>query len=170
MNIKNFEFKVKVNEILPYENRLLALNPVFKGVDRQCDTYFQANSGRLKLREGNIEHALIQYERENISGSKLSNIQLFRFGPDPALKSILETQLGISVVVRKVRKIYFIGNVKFHFDEVEGLGSFAEVEAIDVDNQFTVGELSRQCDHYFDYLQFKPDMLMAASYADMLLS
>ena len=40
MNIKNIEFKAKVDNIEDYENQLLKLNPVFKGIDHQMDTYF----------------------------------------------------------------------------------------------------------------------------------
>ena len=64
MNIKNFEFKAKIDEIEKYENKLLTLNPDFQGLDHQIDTYFNAQYGRLKLREGNIENSLINYDRE----------------------------------------------------------------------------------------------------------
>lgn len=49
MKIVNFEFKAKVDELEKYENKLLALNPVFHGLDRQIDTYFNVKNGRLKL-------------------------------------------------------------------------------------------------------------------------
>ena len=51
--------------------------------------------------------------------------------PDKTLKEILIKTLGIKAVVDKRRKIYFINNVKFHFDTVKDLGTFVEVEAID---------------------------------------
>jgi adenylate cyclase class IV len=35
--------------------------------------------------------------------------------------------------VDKKREIYFINNVKFHIDTVDGAGSFIEIEAIDND-------------------------------------
>lgn len=69
MNILNYEFKARVNHLPHYENLLLTLNPVFHGTDKQVDTYFKATQGRLKLREGNIEHALIQYDRHDVAGS-----------------------------------------------------------------------------------------------------
>jgi hypothetical protein len=34
MNIKNFEFKAKVESIKNYENKLLTLNPRFVGLDQ----------------------------------------------------------------------------------------------------------------------------------------
>jgi adenylate cyclase class IV len=61
MNIKNYEFKAKVDEIQKYENKLLALNPDYKKLDHQIDTYFNVEQGRLKLRKGNIENSLINH-------------------------------------------------------------------------------------------------------------
>jgi len=169
MNVKNVEFKAKVEEIASYEQKLLSLNPRFEGLDHQIDTYFQVSKGRLKLREGNIENALINYDRSNTADAKLSEVVLYKHKADPALKSILSHQLGVKVVVDKQRKIYFIDNVKFHFDEVEGLGSFLEVEAIDADNKLSVEELDEQCKHYFKFFNLPEDSLQAISYSDMLL-
>lgn len=169
MNIKTFEFKAKVDEIEKYENKLLTLNPKYQGLDHQIDTYFNVLYGRLKLREGNIENSLINYDRENIAGSKESQIILYKHSPDKALKEILKKQLGIKVVVDKKRKIYFIDNVKFHFDIVENLGTFLEVEAIDDKDEFTTEELKTQCDKYFNFLELTDENLVDKSYSDLIL-
>lgn len=168
MNIKNFEFKAKVDNIEKYENKLLTLNPVFMGTDHQVDTYFNVSKDRLKLREGNIENALINYNREDVQGSKMSTVILYQHKPDPALKEILALQLGIKTVVDKKRKIYFIDNVKFHFDIVSMLGTFIEVEAIDSNNEFSINDLQKQCDHYLDFFELKKSMLVDKSYSDLL--
>lgn len=170
MNIKNFEFKAKVDGIESYEAKLLTLNPEYKGLDHQADTYFNVKQGRLKLREGNIENSLINYDREDVAGSKESQIILYRHTPDKALKDILTRQLGIKTVVEKRRKIYFIGHVKFHFDVVENLGTFIEVEAIDDHNEFTLEELKAQCDHYFRFFELKESDLVDQSYSDLLMA
>ncbi len=169
MNIKNFEFKAKVNELSYYESKLKELKPTFKGIDHQVDTYFNATKGRLKLREGNIENALIQYNRENIAHSKLSEIILYQHEPHPALKNILIHQLGIKIIVDKLRKIYFIDNIKFHFDQVKQLGTFIEVEAIDTKGSFTIEELKKQCDYYFNFFNLNENMMIDMSYSDLLL-
>jgi adenylate cyclase, class 2 len=158
-NVKNVEFKAKVNEIESYEQKLLTLQPIFIGLDHQVDTYFNASYGRLKLREGNIENALIQYNRENIAGSKQSDVILYQHQPDPALKKILTLQMGVKMIVDKKRKIYFVDNVKFHFDVVEGLGTFLEVEAID---------LRSQCDYYKEFFELKDADMLEGSYSDMV--
>jgi adenylate cyclase, class 2 len=169
MNIKNFEFKAKTDEIEKYENKLLTLNPYFKGLDHQIDTYFNVPHGRLKLREGTIENALINYDRENISGAKESQIILYQHEPNIALKNILTKQLGIKIVVDKRRKIYFIDNVKFHFDVVENLGTFIEVEAIDSKEEFTLEELRLQCDKYFNFFELTQKDVVDKSYSDLIL-
>ena len=123
MKIKNLEFKAKVEDIEKYERKLLSLNPKFNGLDHQIDTYFNVSKGRLKLREGNIENSLINYNRENVADTKKSDIILFQHEPDKALKEILTLQLGVKITVDKKRKIYFIDNVKFHFDIVDNFES-----------------------------------------------
>lgn len=168
-NILNVEFKAKVADASLFEDRLKALGPRFIGVDHQVDTYFHVQQGRLKLREGNIEQALIHYERADIAGAKSSSVILYQSPTDPALKRILSLHLGIKTVVDKQRRIYFIDNVKFHFDRVEGLGDFVEVEAIDQDGSKTREVLELQCRHYAQVLGIPEDAYMRESYSDMLL-
>ena len=169
MNIKNFEFKARIDEIEKYENKLLTLNPKFQGLDHQIDTYFNAKQGRLKLREGNIENSLINYDRENVTGSKESQIILYQHEPNVALKNILTRQLGIKIIVDKKRKIYFIDNIKFHFDIVDNLGTFMEVEAIDSNEEFTIEELKEQCDKYYNFFELTQDNIIDKSYSDLIM-
>jgi len=168
MDIKNFELKAKVDNLTDYEKKLLELNPVYIGTDFQTDTYFNVRTGRLKLREGNIENSLINYDRENVADLKQCDIILYRHKPDIALKNILIKQLGIKSIVNKQRKIYFINNVKFHFDIVEDLGTFIEVEAIDDKNEYSVEELRKQCNYYFSFFELKKSDLVDKSYSDMI--
>lgn len=165
----NYEFKAHANDLSKLEAILLELNPVFAGTDHQVDTYFNVSNGRLKLREGNIENALIQYERTNTAGAKLSSVNLFPCLPGSPLKQILSSALGVKIIVDKKRKIYFIENVKFHFDTVEGLGSFVEVEAIDNDGSIGIAALKNQCNVYAQLFQLNPGDFIAESYSDMLL-
>jgi adenylate cyclase, class 2 len=170
MPVINFEFKARAKDIEQLEKRLRTLNPVYKGEDRQVDTYFNVHTGRLKLREGNIENALIYYERKNEAGAKQSDIILYEHQPATSLKDILVKTLGVKVVVDKKRRIYFIENVKFHFDTVEGLGKFIEVEAIDRSGEIGVAKLKEQCQFYADLFELQQDNYIANSYSDMLLA
>ena len=169
MNIKNYEFKARVEDIEKYENKLRSLNPVYIGLDHQIDTYFHVQKGRLKLREGNIENSLINYDRDNTAGSKLSDIILYKHEPNAALKNILVHQLGVKAIVDKKRNIYFIDNVKFHFDVVENLGTFIEVEAIDTDGKYSIEALKAKCDHYFEFFGLAAINIVDQSYSDLIM-
>lgn len=166
----NIEFKARTNRLELLEAKLQTLNPLFTGLDNQCDTYFNVSTGRLKLREGNIENTLIWYERSNTAGAKQSDILLYHHAPDKALKEILIKVHGVKVVVDKKRKIYFIDNVKFHFDSIEGLGTFVEVEAIDKSGDIGVEKLKAQCSHYAAFFEIAQEDYMSVSYSDMLLA
>lgn len=170
MSILNIEFKARSTDIIAAENILLQHNPEYIGEDQQVDTYFIVAAGRLKLREGNIENALIHYERENTAGSKSSQVVLYQHRPDENLKAMLTKALGIKAVVDKKRKIYFIENVKFHFDTVQNLGTFIEVEAIDKDGSIGKEKLQEQCDFYAAMLNVKEEDFMAVSYSDMIMA
>ena len=170
MKIKIIEFKAKVSETQFYEEKLKTKSALYKGLDHQIDTYFNATKGRLKLREGTIESALIQYDRENTASSKLSEVVLYKHKADKALKNILTHHLGVKIVVDKKRKIYFMDNVKFHFDEADQLGAFIEVEAIDETGNLKKEFLKEQCDFWFKFFELKQEQLMKESYSDMLLN
>ena len=169
MPILNIEFKATTKNLAALEALLLQHNPLFFGEDHQIDTYFNVPVGRLKLREGNIENALIHYERENTAGAKSSHILLYQHQPDKTLKEILIKTMGIKAVVDKRRKIYFINNVKFHFDTVEGLGTFVEVEAIDKEGTIGKEKLQAQCNKYAALLGIAAEDFCALSYSDMIL-
>jgi predicted adenylyl cyclase CyaB len=164
----NYEFKASCGDIEKLELKLKELNPLFIGTDHQTDTYFNVLDGRLKLREGNIENSLIHYHRTNTAGAKQSDVTLYRHQADKNLKDILIKSLGVKVIVDKKRKIYFIDNVKFHFDEVKELGSFIEVEAIDKDGSIGIEKLKEQCNHYIQLFGITDGQFIAESYSDLL--
>ena len=168
MPILNIEFKAVTTRLDDLETLLKQHNPVFIGEDHQVDTYFNVHKNRLKLREGNIENALIHYERENTAGAKSSHVLLYQHQPDKILKEILIKTLGIKTVVDKRRKIYFINNVKFHFDTVAGLGTFVEVEAIDKDGTIGRDKLQAQCDKYAALFNIDTADFCSLSYSDMV--
>jgi predicted adenylyl cyclase CyaB len=169
MSILNIEFKASTNKLAELEALLQEQNPLFIGEDHQVDTYFNIEKGRLKLREGNIENALIHYEREDFAGAKSSHVLLYQHQPDEKLKDILVKTLGIKAVVDKRRKIYFIDNVKFHFDTVKELGTFVEVEAIDKDGSIGEEKLQAQCDKYAALFNISETDFISVSYSDMIL-
>ncbi|MBS4042665.1 MAG: class IV adenylate cyclase [Chitinophagaceae bacterium] len=165
----NIEFKVRTNQLKIQEEKLQSLQPIFIGLDHQIDTYFNTQKGRLKLRQGNIENALIHYNRSNVANAKQSDVLLYSTVEAETLKEILIQSNGVKVVVDKLRKIYFIDNVKFHFDEVKELGSFIEVEAIDRDGSISIHQLKEQCNFYIRFFNINPSDFVEVSYSDLLL-
>src|SRR3989344_8530159 len=127
MSQLNIEIKAKCHDPGKLRGMLKSQNPDFKGTDHQIDTYFNVLHGRLKLREGKIENSLIHYDREDKKGPKKAKVTLFEVKPESSIKELLTNALGILTVVDKKREIYFIKNVKFHIDEVDGLGTFVEI-------------------------------------------
>ncbi|MFC0775633.1 class IV adenylate cyclase [Terrimonas alba] len=169
MPFLNVEIKASCSNPEAIRTYLNQHNADFRGIDKQVDTYFSVSNGRLKLREGNIENNLIFYERENQSGPKQSHFDLVKIGDAAGLKAVLTKSIGVKVVVKKIREIYFIDNVKFHIDEVPGLGSFAEIEASNINADFSRQQLQEQCDFYMKEFEIKPEDLLQFSYSDMLL-
>lgn len=167
---QNVEIKARCADPERIEKILRAQNARYIGVDHQIDTYFNVPNGRLKLREGNIENHLIFYQRDNQAGPKKSEVILYSSKPDSTLKSALLASIGEKVIVDKKRAIYFIANVKFHVDNVRGLGSFMEIEAIDRTDTLPLDKLHEQCRTFMDLLQISDADLIDVSYSDMLLA
>ena len=170
MPFLNVEIKARCTNPENIRRYLLTNEAEFKGVDKQSDTYFNVPNGRLKLREGNIENNLIFYERTNQSGPKNSHFNLVKVEDARGLKEVLTKSNGVKVVVKKKREIYYISNVKFHIDEVPGLGSFVEIEAGNVFIDLSQNELKEQCDFYMTEFKIEPEDLIEVSYSDMLMN
>ncbi len=165
----NIEIKAECSNQDNIRKILKSKNARFIGTDHQIDAYFKVNSGRLKLREGNIENHLIHYDREDKSGPKQSNIILFKSDPKSPLKELLIKALGILIIVDKKREIYFIDNVKFHLDYIKDLGTFIEIEAIDKEGNIGKEKLLEQCDYFMNLFNINKEDLISVSYSDLLM-
>lgn len=164
----NVEIKAKCSNPDKVRDILNAEGADYKGLDRQTDTYFHCDNGRLKLREGNIENALIFYKRENHSGPKVSEVTISKVANDHHIKDVLAQAYGIFIEVKKDREIYFLDNIKFHIDHIEDLGDFVEIEAIDSTGQLEKEELEEQCKHFLNLFGITPEDLLTHSYSDLL--
>jgi adenylate cyclase class 2 len=166
----NIEFKARMRDEKRVRAALKNLRPRVAGTDHQIDTYFNTSSGRLKLRQGNIENALIFYQRKNAAQVRPSRVFLCEIS-DPAeirtLKTVLASALGIAAEVDKVREIYFVENVKIHLDHVRRLGKFLEVEAL-----VRKGNLRRarkQAEEIKELFGVLPEDILSHSYSDLVL-
>jgi predicted adenylyl cyclase CyaB len=169
MPFLNVEIKARCRNPEQIRHYLLANNADFKGTDEQVDTYFNVQHGRLKLREGRIENNLIFYERKNESGPRNSHFHLVKVEDAKGLREVLSKSSGVKVVVKKRREIYYIDNVKFHIDEIPGLGSFVEIEAGNILADLPDEELRKQCQYFIDAFEIQEEDFVENSYSDMLL-
>lgn len=138
---KNLEFKAQVRELNPLEEVFKAKGAAFTGVLKQCDTYFNVHSGRLKLREtGGRRTELIFYERNETSSSEMESRYMVHPVRDASLKSFLSESLGVKTVVLKDRRLLMLKNARIHLDEVKGLGSFLEFEVVSAESATAHGD------------------------------
>ncbi len=165
----NVEIKARCADPDRIRNVLKSNSADYKGTDYQTDTYFNVPNGRLKLREGNIENSLIFYSRPNQTGPKEAEVCIYQPEAISSLKELLTTALHVLATVKKKREIYFIENVKFHIDEVENLGAFVEIEAIDTSGDTARDGLREQCEQYMRLFAIAEEDLIGCSYSDLLM-
>ncbi|RLI08684.1 hypothetical protein DRO32_01900, partial [Candidatus Bathyarchaeota archaeon] len=124
----NVEVKARVADPEEVRRRLLELGAEEMGTFLQTDTYFLTSKGRLKLREveGLEEAELIYYERRDEAGPRACRALVLKL-PRRASGALREA-LPVRSVVKKSRTIFRLGPTEIHLDEVEGLGSFLELE------------------------------------------
>jgi homotetrameric cytidine deaminase len=159
---RNLEIKAHDPEPARTLERALALGADDRGELAQRDTYFARAAGRLKLREQSPGDAeLIEYRRPDESGPRASDYRLVPVTHPDALREALDAALGTIVVVEKRRRLLLWEGVRIHLDEVEGLGSFVELEATDAD--------PRKVERLRAELDIPDERLIASSYSDLLL-
>jgi len=147
---------------------LKRLDARFIGTDHQIDTYFRVPSGRLKVREGRLENALIFYRRANVRRARQAAVEMMLLPRRNSLRAILARSLGTLAVVDKRREIYFVKNVKIHLDRVHRLGKFLEVEAISRTGD--VKKIRSQARQFQELFGITAKDIVAESYSDLILA
>ncbi len=128
---QNIEAKFRCPDLPVIESRAKQWATSGPNVLRQIDTYFNVRSGRLKLREFPDKPAeLIGYQRGNAAQARPSDWLAFATDEPGQLKEILSRTCGLKTVVNKKRTLYLIEQTRIHLDEVDGLGSFVEIEVV----------------------------------------
>ena len=165
---RNIEIKarlVSIDTVLPAVERLAEHGP---DILRQEDTFFPCPNGRLKLRAFSVDHGeLIFYRRPDQPGPKQSEYCISPTTAPGALRETLARAYGVSGTVRKVRTLYRIGRTRVHLDEVEGLGSFLELEVVLSAHESTAeGEAVAHA--LMQQLGIHADDLVHGAYVDLL--
>jgi predicted adenylyl cyclase CyaB len=137
------------------------------GTFHQHDTFFAAQHARLKLREfGDGRAELISYVRPDVAADRGSDYVLALVDRPNEVRAALEHALGVVCTVTKVRQLLLLGATRIHLDEVEGLGSFVELETV-VDQQ-SEDEARTELRAVANALNIRPAQLIGAPYAVLL--
>ena len=168
MPYRNLELKARRADLDLAARAVAKLGARLEWTKRQTDTYFQVPHGRLKLREADGQAAeLIAYERPDHPAFRESAYHLVPVPDGHALKAALAAALGVRVVVAKRRTLYLWHNVRVHLDEVDGLGTFIEFEAVlrtPEDEAASPGRLA----HLAEVLGIRDEDRISRSYSDLL--
>lgn len=170
---RNIELKARIEDMTTAESVAKRVATADGGMLAQVDTYFGCDSGRMKLREIQGKGAeLIWYVRSDEAAARASDYRIVEVGDANAMRALMEAAFRVRAVVKKRRRLFFYENVRIHLDDVEGLGTFLEFEAVlDVDGDPDDGEAAeRTARERLDWLrnQFGIDNadLMEDSYGD----
>ena len=132
----NIEIKARVSDFGKIRALVESLCDQPAELLHQEDIFFAATKGRLKLRIlGGQRAELIYYQRLDATGPKPSHYLIAPTSEPMVLKTILSSVLPIIGVVRKRRWLYLVGQTRIHLDDVEGLGTFVELEVVLRPNQ-----------------------------------
>ncbi len=165
----NVEIKARDADPQATVSRCEALGAVDRGVLHQRDTYFAGRHGRLKLREqGGAGAELIAYRRSDAAEPEESAFVRAGAADPEALREALAAALGEMVVVVKRRRLFEWEHVRIHLDDVEGLGTFIELEALVGPGLNTLAEASDKVARLRAELAIADDALVAVGYSDLL--
>jgi homotetrameric cytidine deaminase len=170
--MRNIELKARDPDPARTLERALAIGAEEIGEIRQRDTYFAGARGRLKLREQETDgpllfDELIEYSRADSVDARTSTYRRVPVGDAAPLREALEAAYGADVTVTKRRRLLQWEGVRIHLDEVDGLGSYLEIEAVaDPDSDLTAEH--EKVERLREELGIGDADLVAMSYADLV--
>ena len=164
----NIEIKARVSDpeaILVRARKLTGAEPE---IILQTDTFFHAEKGRLKIREfADGTGELISYHRPDAEGPKTSSYGISPTSKARVLIDVLAAALPVRGVVRKKRLLFLAGRTRIHLDQVEGLGSFMELEVVLAEGD-DIKDGEREAAELMEKLGIKPEDLVRGAYIDLL--
>ena len=167
---RNIEIKARVADLAALETTVAGLADEGPVVITQNDTFFRAETGRLKLRDFLTKPAsgeLIYYQRSDQTGPTASFYRRVLTDDPTALRDVLAAAQGINGRVEKTRRLYLVGRTRIHLDRVAGLGTFMELEVVLADDEpETAGQAEAQA--LMATLDIDEDALCTGAYVDML--
>jgi predicted adenylyl cyclase CyaB len=128
---RNVEIKASIQSIEDLLERVVKLTESPPENIEQDDTFFYCDNGRLKLRElSDGTGELIFYNRSKAEGPKTCVYEIVPIEAVDLMRRALSKAYGQSGRVKKHRTMYMVGRTRVHLDQVEGLGTFMELEVV----------------------------------------
>jgi predicted adenylyl cyclase CyaB len=128
---RNIEVKVRASDLAEVRAAALAIGARSVGVETQVDRYYElAGERRVKLRSrGDGSAEMIRYDRPESDGVRASDYEVTPVRDVDAGVCLVPRNEPVAIV-RKRRALLLLENVRIHLDDVEGLGTFLELEAV----------------------------------------
>lgn len=111
---------------------------------------------------------LVQYNRPDVIGPKLSEFNILETDDPKMLHKILEQSVGVLGEVKKERWLFLYEQTRIHLDKVDGLGTFLEFEVCLRPSQ-TIDDGKIIADKLTELFHIRSNDLMAGAYLDELL-
>ncbi|MEO8606036.1 MAG: class IV adenylate cyclase [bacterium] len=163
---RNIEIKVRLGDLAAARDVVRGLGAQPHVIEVQTDRYYELDGGRrVKLRSivgGRAE--MIDYARPEASGVRASD---YTITPVRDASGCQVPRGEPLVIVRKRREVLLIDNVRVHLDDVDGLGTFLELEAV-VDAAHDDAVCRAQVARIMAGLGVREADLIRASYAELL--
>jgi predicted adenylyl cyclase CyaB len=167
---RNIEIKARVEDVGPLALRVAGLASEGPREIAQDDTFFNCDTGRLKLRAFSNDHGeLIFYRRVNQAGPKESFYLRSPTSSPETLRESLSLAYGQIGRIRKYRTLFLVGRTRVHLDRVEGLGHFLELEVVLADDESADAGVS-EAGELMDRLGIQPEQLIEGAYLDLMLA
>lgn len=167
---RNVEIKAAVKDFARITAALAAVSAAAPTRLVQEDTFFRSPHGRLKLRKLTATSGeLIYYERPDDTGPRESNYVLVPTAEPDRLRDVLAAVYGIIGVVRKRRTVRMVDRTRVHLDDVEGLGTFVELEVVLGDDE-PAESGAVEARRLMAALGIQEDQLVSRAYIDLLQS
>ncbi len=164
--MKNFEIKVKIQDIDGIINIIEKTQAVYKYDMHQTDYYLSLGIYKEKIREINgKEIQKISYSRDEILGRKESKYEIQEISKKE--KKDLLKQKKVLCIVDKLRKLWIYKNTRIHLDKVMRLGNFLELETV-------IKNISKQkglieFNEVLKLLKIDSEKVVPFSYSDLIL-
>jgi predicted adenylyl cyclase CyaB len=165
--MRNLEIKARVTSLAAVRRRLRAFAGATRSaILRQTDWYFRVPRGRLKLRQvaSRRDAEVVAYLRPDRASARTSEFQRLPVSDAAGTRRLLEHMLGLGACVRKRREVWLYRNARIHFDTVERLGQFIEVEVVVTEGMPQARALMKEL---CEALRIGRRDLLARSYGEM---